>query len=370
MWGLSDLAFLLDDCCFRGLRQWLSDGSRPGIIFSGTGSSCALPMLRCSIGGEGGVPGCQSCSTALRHGRNNPNWRNNVGLVVRWHKDGQLKHVQIDCGKTFRDSVLMWYKEHKILTLDAVFLTHDHADAILGLDDLRQLQPFDPVTRQVLGPPLRCFCDRRTLQHCRRAFPYLFPKPDGGKALGLAQAFDQCNSDCNGPCLCMPEITGNSAATVKRFVASMQWKALPEDATAFDVDGFPFHALPVLHGADYTCFGYGFGPPGARVVYISDYTALLPETESLLLRWSQQPDKIAVLVLDALFPDATPSTVHANLQESLELVRRLQPTKAFFVGLGHYCEHYAMNLRLRRLWYTEGLDVQLARDGLFVPVAM
>ncbi|CAE7272886.1 unnamed protein product, partial [Symbiodinium pilosum] len=110
----------------------------------------------------------------------------------------------------------------------------------------------------------------------------------------------------------------------------------PENAMPFYVDGFAFHALPVLHGADYTCFGFGFGPQGSRVVYISDYTALLPKTEALLQRWSTAPDKISILILDVLFPDATTSTVHANLEESLALVRKYRPNKAFFVGLGHY----------------------------------
>ncbi|CAE7203454.1 unnamed protein product [Symbiodinium natans] len=287
-----------DSCaCLRGLRACAGcarQASGPGIIFSGTGSSCAQPMIRCAIGGEGAVPGCQSCEVALRYGRSNPNWRNNVGLIVRWEQpDGQVKHVQIDCGKTYRESVLSVYKAHQVLSLDAVLLTHDHADAILGflakgLDDLRQVQPFDPVKRQVMGPPIRCFCDRRTLLHCRRAFPYLFPKPE--KVLGLVQAFCQCNSDCNGDCGPEQMSDGpNQPQKLTRFVASMQWQEIPEDTSPFSVDGFPFHALPVLHGADYTCFGYGFGPRGSRVVYISDYTALLPKTEALLDRWSQQP---------------------------------------------------------------------------------
>ena len=50
---------------------------------------------------------------------------------------------------------------------------------------------------------------------------------------------------------------------------------IPEDTSPFSVDGFPFHALPVLHGADYTCFGYGFGPRGSRLlVRTSCYTAI------------------------------------------------------------------------------------------------
>ena len=51
---------------------------------------------------------------AVRNGRRDPNWRNNVGLLIRWlHPDGTWRHVQIDCGKTFRESVMLWYKEHQ-----------------------------------------------------------------------------------------------------------------------------------------------------------------------------------------------------------------------------------------------------------------
>ena len=48
--------------------------------------------------------------------------------------------MQIDVGKTFRENAIRWYPKHGVTKLDAVLLTHGHADAILGLDDLRGLQ--------------------------------------------------------------------------------------------------------------------------------------------------------------------------------------------------------------------------------------
>ena len=52
---------------------------------------------------------------------------------------------------------------------------------------------------------------------------------------------------------------------VKRFVAKLDWKpfggagaALPRVST-FDVCGLEVTALPVMHGADYVCFGFAFG---------------------------------------------------------------------------------------------------------------
>ena len=105
-----------------------------------------------------------------------------------------------------------------------------------------------------------------------------------------------------------------------------------------------------------------------RVVYLSDYTALLPATEALLARWTAAPDAIDLLVLDALSWDK-PSPVHANVEISIALARRLAPRKALLVGMGHDFEHRAANRVLRRL-RADGLDIQLARDGELVEVPL
>ena len=164
-------------------------------------------------------------------------------------------------------------------------------------------------------------------------------------------------------CGCAP------TSPVQRYVASLQWLPFPEETTApFEVDGLVVHPLPVLHGKDYVSYGFGFGGEGRRVVYLSDYTALLPATEALLARWTAAPDAIDLLVLDALSWDK-PSPVHANVEISIALARRLAPRKALLVGMGHDFEHRAANRVLRRL-RADGLDIQLARDGELVEVPL
>ncbi|CAL1172393.1 unnamed protein product, partial [Cladocopium goreaui] len=74
---------------------------------------------------------------------------------------------------------------------------------------------------------------------------------------------------------------------------------------------------------------------------------------------------VKVMILDMLFPSSQKALVHANLDDSIALVRRYRPRKAFFVGMCHFREHHDMNRELRRLWHSEGLDVQVARDGHF-----
>ena len=47
------------------------------------------------------------------------------------------------------------YRQHGVKAIDGLLLTHDHADALGGLDELRSLQPYDAVTMEV-GTAIRC----------------------------------------------------------------------------------------------------------------------------------------------------------------------------------------------------------------------
>lgn len=50
--------------------------------------------------------------------------------------------ILIDCGKTFRDGLLRLFPQHGLKTVSSLLLTHGHADAILGLDDIRDVQHY------------------------------------------------------------------------------------------------------------------------------------------------------------------------------------------------------------------------------------
>ena len=73
------------------------------------------------------------------------------------------------------------------------------------------------------------------------------------------------------------------------------------------------------------------------------------------------------MVLDALYLD-DPRPTHASLMQSLELVRTYRPQRALLVGMVCTLEHHETNRMLRRLLDVEGLDVQLAHDGQYVPL--
>ena len=66
----------------------------------------------------------------------NKDYRCNPSLLVRFNKGKEGPHgeatVIIDAGKTFRESVIRWFPKYNIRQVDAIILTHGHADAIFG----------------------------------------------------------------------------------------------------------------------------------------------------------------------------------------------------------------------------------------------
>uniref|UniRef100_A0A453JLJ9 Uncharacterized protein n=1 Tax=Aegilops tauschii subsp. strangulata TaxID=200361 RepID=A0A453JLJ9_AEGTS len=80
-------------------------------------------LLPVPLRAPGGKPQLQRCNTSL--------------LIDYCQDEGAHKYIIIDVGKTFREQVLRWFVCHKIPCVDSIILTHEHADAILGLDDIR-----------------------------------------------------------------------------------------------------------------------------------------------------------------------------------------------------------------------------------------
>ncbi|WZY92537.1 hypothetical protein YC2023_007219 [Brassica napus] len=56
-----------------------------------------------------------------------------------------IKYIQIDVGKTFKEQVLRWFTLHNIPQADSMILTDEHAGDVLGLDYICSVQPFSPT---------------------------------------------------------------------------------------------------------------------------------------------------------------------------------------------------------------------------------
>ncbi|XP_015691066.1 putative hydrolase C777.06c isoform X2 [Oryza brachyantha] len=291
--------------------------SSSSVIFLGTGCSGALPDTRCLI--RPTAPPCAVCSLGVSlPPERNPNYRCNTSLLIDYcGDDGTHNYIIIDVGKTFREQVLRWFVHHKIPWVNSIILTHEHADAVLGLDDVWMVQPKD-CSNDLRRVPV--FLTQFTMDSVAARFPYLVKNE--------VEEGDE--------------------------VSQLDWTIIEGDVDKpFVSSGLEFVSLPVMHGVDYVCLGFLFGRK-ARVAYLSDVSSFLPQTEYAISK--SGAGQLDLLILEA-------NTLHG---ETLAAVKRIRPKRALLIGMRHDFEHYTENKNLAKWSSSEGIPVQLAHDGLRV----
>jgi phosphoribosyl 1,2-cyclic phosphate phosphodiesterase len=189
--------------------------------------------------------------------------------------------------------------------VDAVLLTHAHADHIAGLDDLRPLNFAQRAAIPLYG-------STPTLQLVRKHFDYAFAEKSDGStrpALELAQV---------------------------------------DNAAAFQIGPVGVMPFEVLHGT-WSITGFRVGGLG----YVTDASAIPPSSLAQLRG-------LDLLVLNAL--RLKPHPTHFSLGEALEQIDKLKPRRALLVHMTHDIAHAATNATLPD-------HVRLAYDGQVVDIA-
>ena len=110
-----------------------------------------------------------------------------------------------------------------------------------------------------------------------------------------------------------------------------------------------FTPVPLMHGSR-QIYGYRLG----NFAYLTDCSAI-PDASWPLL------EGVEVIILDAL--RERPHPTHFSIGESLEIVRRLAPQRAFFTHMCHDLPHVATCARLPEA-------VELAYDGLAFDISL
>jgi phosphoribosyl 1,2-cyclic phosphate phosphodiesterase len=237
---------------------------------------------------------CAVCTSATSPTGDPRNRRTRPSVLISW----EGHNVVIDTGPDFHAQAI----RAGIRRLDAVFYTHGHADHVLGMDDLRPLSFHNPDT-------LPLYADEPTALTIERIFDYTFRKHE-------------------------------RYSTSARVTLNVLPSAPGTEITLF---GASFQRIPVTHGRQ-TITGYRFG----SAAYLTDLSDIPAESLPLLAG-------LDILILDAL--RRQPHPTHSTLDNSIALVEKIKPRRAFFTHMSHDLDHAATDAALPP-------HIRLAYDGL------
>src|SRR3954452_4433692 len=208
-------------------HELLTTDVRGQMILLGTGTSVGVPMIGC---------GCEVC---LSDNPRNKRMRCSAVLGLPG------RNLLIDASRDVRVQLL----REQIGLVHSVLYTHEHADHIFGLDDLRIMQFY-------LGGPVPLFCEPKVEDRIRKSFDYAFSD--------LAQTHP-----------------GAAPQLVFRTIG----------LEPFDVLGARVVPIRMHHGKRFEVLGFRFG----NIAYCTDSSFIPPESMEQLMG-------LDVLILDALRP--------------------------------------------------------------------
>lgn len=234
------------------------------------------PAVRVTVLGSGtstGVPaiGCE-CRVCKSDDPRNKRLRSSVLLET------QDKVLLVDCGVDFRQQML----RRPTPRLDAVLLTHPHADHVHGLDDLRAYTLRSNRAMPVYG-------GARCLEDVRARFAYIFNPPQIGGG-----------------------------------IARLDLHEVGPDAP-FDCQGISVTPLPILHGR-LPIYGFRIG----SFAYLTD-CSFIPETTWPLL------EGVETVILTGL--RAEPHPTHFSISQSLEAAARMGVRRLWLIHMTCRVDH-------------------------------
>jgi phosphoribosyl 1,2-cyclic phosphate phosphodiesterase len=252
---------------------------RGKLLFLGTGTSVGVPTIGC---------GCEICQSP--HPRNK---RTRCSLALGLPEGTLL----VDTTPDLRIQLL----REQIGLVHGVLYTHEHADHIFGLDDLR-------VFPYYLGRKLPLWCEEVVERRIRQSFDYAF-------------APEAETTQTSVPRLAIERIT----------------------LEPFQVLGARVVPIRLYHGR-FHVLGFRFG----NVAYCTDVNSIPEESWPLL-------EGLDVLILDALRRKFHPT--HFNLEQAVATAQKIGAGRTYFTHIAHDLEHETVNAELPA-------GMELAYDGL------
>ncbi|MCG2792663.1 MAG: MBL fold metallo-hydrolase [Weeksellaceae bacterium] len=209
------------------------------------------------------------------------------------------KKILIDCGPDFRQQMLSNNEER----VDAVLITHEHNDHIIGLDDLRPLIFINKKSMPI-------YCNSRVAKEIKDRFPYAFieQKYPGAPSFELLE--------------------------------------IERDFTLFD----EVHIQPIdiIH-SEINILGFKF----KNLAYITDASEISDQEKDKL-------KNLEIFIINCL-RKTTPHHSHFILPQVLDLVNELKPKKTYLIHISHdlgFHDEVEMELPERVHLAYDGLEIE------------
>ncbi len=258
------------------------------VTILGCGTSSGVPR----IGGADGSGDWGDCDPGEPRNR-----RRRVSILV----ESGPTTILIDSGPDLREQLL----GARVRRLDAVFLTHDHADHAHGIDDLRQVF-------HAMRAPVACFASAATWAVLRPRFSYVFEGSEFYPATCTA-------TDLSGP------------------VAIGDLRVIPFEQNHGNIDST----------------GYRIEGQGRALAYSTDVKALDGRAAAALAG-------LDLWIVDAL--RRNPHPTHSHLAQTLAWIAHYRPRRALLTHMDQSMDYRTLAAEL-----PEG--VAPAYDGLRIEVA-
>ena len=224
------------------------------VIALGTGTSQGIPLIGCT------------CPVCCSEDSDDKRLRSSI------YVQSQAAAIVIDIGPDFRQQFIT----NKLTSIDAIFITHEHNDHIIGIDEVRAIN----FTQKKSIP---IYASERVCQAIRQRFAYVF--------------------DSNP------------------YPGAPQIELIPIDHNVLSFKDLTITPIDIKHG-NLDIFGYRVNDLG----YITDASEI-PEKEMEKLK------DLEVLVLNALRKEK--HHAHFNLEAALEKIELLRPQSAYLTHISH-----------------------------------
>ncbi|TDQ27713.1 MBL fold metallo-hydrolase [Tenacibaculum caenipelagi] len=248
------------------------------VTFLGTGTSTGVPMI--------------ASKHPVALSKNPKDKRLRSSILISWNDTNYV----IDCGPDFRQQMM----REEVASINGILFTHEHADHIAGLDEIR------PYCFQMGSVPI--YLTERVLNVLKKRYDYIFAT----------------------------ENRYPSAPNVAPTIISHQ--------NNFDLNGVEVTPIEVMHG-NLPILGYRFND----IAYVTDIKTISNEEKEKL-------KNLDVLIVTGLRKE--PHSTHFNLEEALSFIKDIQPKKAY---LTHISELLGLHDEVEK---ELPKNVFLAYDGL------